>query len=288
MSGPVHLCCASDKDYILPLSALIASAYDHCQDLVVHVLDAGIPEEDRTRLARLGQVEFTTVYEIEQLRDLQHWPRISTTAYCRLLIPVLLPELSKAIYVDCDTIINRDLAALWDIEIGDKAVLAAQEQSCFNYVVRRGLRDYELSGLSPDTPYFNSGVMVMNLAKWRWDRIAERVFSYTRSHSTVFLDQDGLNALLWQEWGQLDPRWNVQIGAWEWAPDTCAEGPFKDVPLREVQTDPWIVHFNGDSKPWEASNTHPFRSLWQHYHQMVLAAGLPPATCCFEGSSSDN
>jgi hypothetical protein len=70
-----------------------------------------------------------------------------------------------------------------------------------------------MRGLSPSTPYCNTGVMVMNLKRWRTEEIARGALEYIRKFPQCvrYPDQDGLNAVLAGAWGLLDPKWNVML-----------------------------------------------------------------------------
>ena len=62
-----------------------------------------------------------------------------------------------------------------------------------------------------DTPYFNSGVLVINLTRWRKENVGDRVIEYLRKYQPYVQleDQEGLNAVLANDWGKLDPKWNL-------------------------------------------------------------------------------
>ena len=53
-----------------------------------------------------------------------------------------------------------------------------------------------------------------------------------------FWDQEGLNAVLSGEWGELDPAWNWSVNVGRVDGDRVTNGAAK------------IVHFNGNLKPW--------------------------------------
>ena len=89
------------------------------------------------------------------------------------------------------------------------------------------------------TDYFNAGVLLIDLPRWREERISERAYAYLTAHPEAPLgDQDGLNFACDGLWKKLDPRWNFQKHFEEQiASLTAAERPA-------------IVHFVTGQKPW--------------------------------------
>src|SRR5712691_8251281 len=99
-------------------------------------------------------------------------PGQSHMTYCRILLPQLV-NVPRLIYLDCDTLVFRDLSDLFDLELAPRKVLA-------------GVRDSETLSLSQDSfvlakamnlpaegAYFNSGVMLMNLDDLRRQHFVE-------------------------------------------------------------------------------------------------------------------
>lgn len=67
--------------------------------------------------------------------------------------------------------------------------------------------------ISETAKYFNSGLMIIDMDKWRKHSISEKVINFINNNSEdmfVFHDQDALNAILYDQWHDLHPRWNAQ------------------------------------------------------------------------------
>lgn len=67
--------------------------------------------------------------------------------------------------------------------------------------------------ISDTAKYFNSGIMIIDVEEWRRNSISEKVISFINNNSKdmfVFHDQDALNAILYDKWYGLHPRWNAQ------------------------------------------------------------------------------
>jgi hypothetical protein len=104
-----------------------------------------------------------------------------------------------------------------------------------------GVAGWKELGIPAAASYFNAGVMSIDLALWRRDRVGDRALEYVRRHRdrVYFWDQEGLNAVLAGLWGPLDPRWNHNVSV-----------PAGTTSASRVVRDPWIIHFAGNVKPW--------------------------------------
>ena len=89
--------------------------------------------------------------------------------------------------------------------------------------------------MQPDDPYFNSGVLVLDLEEWRTEQHGKRVMDFIRANGAhcPWLDQDALNAVFRGRWKPLGSRWN-------------------QYPAEVVETESsGIIHYVGaDGKPW--------------------------------------
>ncbi len=243
----VVVACAADAAYTVPLAAMLQSVLTSLRpdaSLAVHIVDAGIPTVGRERLAELCRRRGATLHWHEplaiDLAGLPAWGRMPDTTYHRLTLAQLLPAgVRKAIWLDCDLLVMADLVRLWESDLGQHHLLAAQDTVVPFVSSRYGIRRWRELGLPEEAGYFNSGVMLVDLDRWRADEIGSRADRYLRENrdDVVFWDQEGLNAVLCGRWGELDPRWNQP-------------GRASRSGLAAPPSEPWIVHFAGTLKPW--------------------------------------
>jgi hypothetical protein len=210
---------------------------------------------------------------VHQRKTLRSFDTVSIASYYRLLLPEGVPgNVDRVIYLDCDLVVNHDLWDLWTVDIGDMSLGAVPEliQSARYASSRAGIRLHRELGLRPDLELFNSGVMVVNLAKWRETQVASRAMSYLRE-AALYLrwhDQEALNAVVAGDWMPLDARWNVTMHAYRGRPDSR---------LNELVRTPRIVHYNAAIKPWQADFGHERRDLFYRYLDDTAWAGWRPA-----------
>jgi lipopolysaccharide biosynthesis glycosyltransferase len=276
-SEPIVLVCAADDNYAMPLAVTLRSALENLGDgrtLSIFIIDGGIQAEKKQKIAQSIQSDKVTALtwlnpNEDLLTDVEVSSYYSKAIFYRLLIPELLPEFSKAIYLDSDVIVNADLGKLWDSEIKKYHLLASIDlyrPPILSPGYKEFLRDQNIS----NPKIFNTGVLLMNLAKWRSDQVAtdtvEHVFKYK-----LFSDQEGLNIALKDKWKDLDPRWNRTACVHEY--DSWEKSPFSEDEFNNLVNHPYIIHFTSADKPWNSIDRCPEQELFYHYLDMTAWAG---------------
>ena len=126
----------------------------------------------------------------------------------RLYLPQLLPEtVDKIIYLDSDLIINMDIRELWDIPLQGFSLAAVKDPlSPF----AQGFAAYIRDVLEMDSAqYFNSGVLIMDIARIRKKReLFGECQEFFQKHTTFFPDQDLLNMLFKDDVKHIDNKYN--------------------------------------------------------------------------------
>lgn len=195
----------------------------------------------------------------EAVDGLPSWGRIPTTMWYRVLLPELLPEADRVLYLDVDVVVLDALTPLWDVDLKNNYVGAVT-----NVPERHRLRHAAELGLRGPADYFNSGVLLMNLAAMRADDITSRLIACARRRRGELLwpDQDVLNLVLGPRRLALDPRWNLMnsIVAFPWAGELMDAGA-----IERAIADPGIVHFEGPAanKPWHLLCASPYRHAYR-------------------------
>jgi lipopolysaccharide biosynthesis glycosyltransferase len=281
---PIVLVCAADNNYAMPLAVTVRSAIANLNQnhkIALYILDGGITEANKNRICKSLNKEQVTISWVQPdntlFENLVLTRHLTLTCYYRLLITEFLPiEFHKAIYLDTDMIVTGDLAELWAIDLGDHYALAVQDDVELSIGMSEGLKNYREVGICPDYKYFNSGLLVINLDKWRSEEIGKKVIEYIRQNREyVRNDQDGLNAVLAGKWGELHPKWNkmpkiYQYSSWE-------HSPFPKVIYNELLQSSGVIHFTNSPKPWyagfRAECQHPQKHLFFQYLDMTDWSG---------------
>ena len=245
----IHLALCCDRNVADGLVAVIGSSRHSLRSdckLSVHVIDFGLGDDIRDRVSHMisTRLRDTAIEFIAVSTDrLKHFPKpaslshVTLVTYARLLLHELLPGVDRAIYLDCDLLVTGDLAEIAHARLGDAALAAAIDTviPCVGHERESLIKD--LAGLRPDLPYFNAGVLVLDLAKLRALDATRLYAEALKKVEARYADQSVLNAVFHGHWKQLPARWNRQI---------LLGGAFTVFPDRSHG----IWHFSSKLKPW--------------------------------------
>ena len=100
----------------------------------------------------------------------------------------------KIIYLDPDILIINPLRPLWETDLKGYLFAAAAHSGKTELV-----HSVNRVRLKTQHDYYNSGVLLMDLAAGRREIIPEQLFIYAKEHASELLlpDQDMLNTFLW-------------------------------------------------------------------------------------------
>jgi lipopolysaccharide biosynthesis glycosyltransferase len=256
----MNIVFAANKTYLPHLSAAIASLVEHHQNdaLNIYIINRDFDGEDWRKLEKISHFKCHHFREIklsnERLLNLVTGGHYRPENYFRLLIPDFIDD-HKALYLDSDLIVNGSLHEFYNLDLG-MHYLAAVEDAFFDR--------HESLEMNQSSRYFNSGVMLINLNKWRDAKVKNRVIEYVEKNpeKILFVDQDGLNSVVNGDWLMLHPAFNVQTAFYR----------MRDLDLLRCSTElldavnsPLIIHFTEHCKPWHIFNRHPNRNLYWHY-----------------------
>ncbi len=270
---PLVIACAADANYALPLAVMLKSAFDALPEATpceVYVVDDGMDALTRSKVMQsvpaTVQVHWIQRPETE-FQDLPNWGRMALTTYHKLTIGEWLPEsVSQAIWIDCDTLVLRDLRELWQLDFGGAIALGVQDVVVPTAASTFGIAGYKELDIAGDAPYFNAGILVLDLVSWRKQGIGASAWDYlVRFHDRVyFWDQEALNAALAGKWKLIDSRWNLN--------------PLMNrfILGKVADPEPWILHFTGNLKPWNYLGQSDYHTLYYAYLDKTAWQGDRP------------
>ena len=274
---PIVLVCAADDNYAMPLAVTLRSVLENLgrdRRISLFVIDGGIKQDNKQKIAK--SIQSDKVADLRWLNpteDLLNEVEVSSyytkAIFYRLLIPELLPEYSKAIYLDSDVIVNEDLGKLWDIAIKDNCLLAARDLYP-SLILSPAYKKFAQEQKCEPGKMFNTGVLVINLEKWNSENIAIAVAEYISKYKLA-TDQEGLNIVLRDKWKELDPKWNRTAGIYEY--NSWKDSPFSEEEFNNLVAHPYIIHFTSADKPWNSIARCPEQPLFYKYLDMTTWAG---------------
>ena len=199
---------ASDKNYaaLTAISAVSALRHNPGARIVLlgYNLEADAQELVRSRVEKAGgEFMYKDVSPaIGKLVEQGVCPYTSYAAYARIFIPDVLEEEGRILYLDCDTLVDGPLDVLFALDLQGKPFALGYD--CILSHFKRYIRQPQ------ELPYYNTGVMLIDLAAWRSHRCTERVLAELAHPSgpNPLGDQDIIVRVFPQETQPIDPKWN--------------------------------------------------------------------------------
>lgn len=236
-----------DGGFVKHALVMVASLLNSGQSLAfdVHVFHAAANAVDLAEFDLLFEGETRHRCELRaiSLDQFESFPAsasISVGTYARLLVPHLLPDRAKTLYLDADLIVQDDLASFWRTNLAGYAAAVVEDPLCDN-------RD--AIGFMPVEPYFNAGVMLMNLDLWRAEPLAEAVVDCVKTQGLAlkYFDQDALNIVLKGRVLFCSPRWNFQP---RMADVEAIDLRCQSFEFARARARPAVIHYTTPYKPW--------------------------------------
>jgi glycosyltransferase involved in cell wall biosynthesis len=257
---PIFL--SADNNYAPFVATTIASICFHTKAVVnFYVLDGGISEFNERRIKSLKKrftgftVEFIQIHN-EIFKGFRVISPFSLSAYYRFLIPHFKQNLNKVIYLDVDVIALGDISELYNEKlegyslaaVPDTTGSAASREKC-----KSAMR------LSAGHTYFNSGVLLIDLKKWRENNTTLDLFDTEKlfRNKLTWPDQDVLNKHFDRNYKVLDTKYNVMTNSGQQGENII------------------IRHFNTVWKPWNCNGVYGDSTIENFNDFWFFAAQTP-------------
>lgn len=166
------------------------------------------------------------------------------TSHCnhRIFLGSVCHDYDIAIYIDSDTIIRRDIEPLLNFKLRNM-FMAVQEHSDMS----------QISFGDKDRPYFNNGIFIANLNFWRQFNAESKMVDWISNNGpTLCPEQDAMNAVFIDWWSPLPISFNM-FDWFQWVNEHASK----------TNSDPLIVHFSGEQKPWLGENGSRYNLEWR-------------------------
>lgn len=260
--GAIHIALTFDDKFWAPAYAVMRSiclTTHRKSDLHFHLMHLALSSEHQAELQTIGRDYGATLtfYDLRQTQLLTGriagLPRVMRgrlhdVVYARLFLHELLPPgTARALYLDCDTFVRSPIEQLFEIDMQGMTLAAVKQVNSMRQLGGRDLREKTLFSMAE--PYFNAGVVLVDLEKYAEVDVVEAVrFSLPPEIiEQLLFDQDILNYVFRGRILELDFRWNLQNAE----------------PAHEA-LDPHIAHYSGDLKPWALKPRLAYSGTYRH------------------------
>lgn len=246
---------AVDNNYVPNLSVVIESIIENSsKDYIydIHVLNENISLEYILKLKKYNKNNITISFcnvldEIEKINEkLPTRDYYSNAIFYRLLIPTLFENYDKALYLDADIVVLGDISELYNHDVENYYLGVIKDDvalMCNEFI------EYTTQALKVEKDkYFNSGILVMNLKKFRNDLMVDKFINLLKQIKFYIApDQDYLNVLCSNKVLYISEEWN--------------KAPLRNVLLTD---DVKLVHFKLTAKPWHYEDIQMSDEFWKY------------------------
>lgn len=295
-SVPVVFACddAYAPYFSVALESLLAhSSKDRCYD--IFVLHTKLGAENRRRLrAQVSGRENVALRFLNASGLTENYAKnlfyieihVSIATYYRFFIPQIFGNFDKVLYLDCDIAVFRDVAELYDAELGENLIGAAKDvrESIPLKIGDKSWASYLSEKLKMRRPenYFQAGVLVMNLAQMRKEETTAALIDKLREVRTPILsDQDILNAVCEDRVRYVPVHWNLEWQIGFEFPDYRKILPADTLAAYENGLRaPGIIHYASSVKPWNAPERPHADHWWSvarrtpYYEMLILSENI--------------
>jgi len=258
----IHVALAFDNNFWAPAYTVMRSICFHTtehEQVEFHLCEYNVSDRHRADLDKISE-EFGAKlhhYDVLQLDSFRHAEAmlpakghlLHSVTYARMFLDHLVPKtLKRIIYLDCDTMVASPIEDLFDLDLKSHALGAVCDTQSM-----KAKMGYDIVGkgdiFKPTDDYFNAGVLVIDLDKFRQADIPARMREFETSGivNRLYYDQDMLNLIFRGDWHKLHWRYNV----------------IDPRPPHET-LQPKILHFTGGRKPWKLFSGVAFASTYRH------------------------
>lgn len=276
-----HVVYASDEKFSEIMGISIVSLFENSQEMeeiVVYILDNGISKSNKQCIEKIfdnykrHRPIWITAKNISYELNIEvSVDRGSISQYARLFVSSILPKtLDRVIYLDCDTIFCKSVYELWNVDLHNMIIGALMD--AFSSLYRINI------DLEPKDIMFNSGVMLIDLKRWRAEAIERKILEFIvkRNGKIQQGDQGVLNAILSNNTYCLEPKFNTVTIFYDFTykdmlvyrkpPEYYCENV-----LRLATEEPTIIHFTTSFKskrPWIEGCKHRYVGEWLEYKKL--------------------
>ena len=276
MSFMNHILCCINDAYAQHCGVLLASLFENNRDLKfhVHIFSFCLNKASKENLSSVATSYHQTLsiqvidkpdFELPNLDG--HY--ISAETYIRLFVPQYIDSsIDKILYLDVDMVVVESVKELLAVDLKDNLVGAIMDSPMQG-------RNNRLE-IPEKYGYFNAGLLLINLRKWREENFTEKCIDYICNNASLIVqhDHDVLNALAYDQWLRIPFKWNMLNTFFLFPPRINVELANE---VKECKKDVRIAHFTGTVKPWTAWTRHPYGGLYYKYIKHTPWRGYRPS-----------
>lgn len=263
----INIALCSDDNYSIPCLVCITSIFENNKDesCNVTVLTNGMSDNTKEKFLHLADVygQRINIYPIDDacFKGLVTTSLFPKSIYYRYLLPQILSNEDKVLYMDCDIIVRHTLSSFYNLDIKGSPCAVVIDQNSDDPIIHNRVRT--------NSPYWNSGVILMNLKYWREYGLMKELVEFIDNNpdKCIFPDQDAMNILFDGKVVYAGVEYNCQS---HWFYDISSSRISYKYweKINQAVSDPVIIHYCEYIKPWYFKCYHPMKSEFLYYAKL--------------------
>lgn len=246
---------STDDNYVpfldVAIRSLIKNASKKYKYKII-ILNTGLKQENIDKIESLEDENFTIEFAdvsvaVGDIKDkLPNKYHFGLATWYRLFIQSLFPQYNKILYLDCDIVVLGDISELYFTDLEGNTIAGVVE----NWILHSPIFSlYTREAVGVESKYYiNAGIMIMDLKKFREQKIEENFVDLINTYNFDVIDPD-------QAYINYLCQGKIKYMPFEW----------NRTPLEEIRCDnPKIVHYALGAKPWQDSTVFLGEHFWEY------------------------
>ena len=253
----IHIALCLDDNDCMPAGVLMTSILQTQKSPVMfHIFSKKLSKKNKEKLRKAtnGNIEFYQI-NMPEIAYLKPDALYTNAMIYKIAIPLLVPkEMGKILYLDSDMLVTAPLDDLWETDVSDVSVACVLQP--FTADTAKIINEL---GYDDSFGYFNSGMLLMNLKRWREKNIAGQTLQKLDSNPQrdPYRDQRVLNDILHNDKKTVSERFNTEANPWI---------------TKKPLSFPVVIHFATDRKPWYKDFFGLYIAEWRRTKEKSLWA----------------
>lgn len=280
-----------DNNFVWIMGISMISLFENnrdCENIDVFLLGDHISDDSLTTLTEITN-KYHRNFHLINVPDLNipqqlssaRWPK---SAFTRMFSGDFLPlQVEKAVYLDCDTIVNGNIESLFCYPTENYAICGVKD------CVSRPYKDK--IGIVKNGSYINAGVLLLDLVKMRNLNIPKMIADFIEKYESAisYADQDILNGIFKGVFGIIPPQYDLMtlVNSYSYEELQQIRHPDYYYTKEEIEyskKNPKIIHFTTcmlNIRPWCKDSNHSYAWLFEKYQNMSPWANKPKDSANF-------
>lgn len=279
----IPIAMATDDNYVLPTIVTMTSMLENSKSTTKYeyylLLSGNVEAKNKEKLLSLRNRYKNCSIKLIDMKDKFKGAYISnhitTPTYYRLVLPSLLSNIRKVIYLDVDMIIKKDLSELFNVNIENYYLAGVKNPH--GYICKdENFNWADYLGVKSIDQYINGGMLVMNLEKMREDNLENKFLNFINNknlnNEKIFLhDQDVINSVCYNKIYHLPCKYNLMLhyeakSVNDFYNNKWLRECYDKNEWLEAHECPYVLHYSSWKKPWKKGFTRMYRAeeWWQY------------------------